>query len=47
MKNSCLLGEKCEDTDDVEHIEYEDNELEVSTTMTNWRSALPNKDKSC
>ena len=40
MRKNYLIGEKCEDTEDVEYIEYE---LEVSTTLRNWRSVLLNR----
>ena len=43
MKKSDLLGEKCENNEDVEYIDYDNNELEVSTTLRNCRSALLNR----
>ena len=37
------LGEKCSDVEDVEYIQHGVNDLEVSSTLRNWRSNLLNR----
>ena len=41
--NKCYLGEKCGDTEDVENIRHETENLEVSSVLMRLRASLLNR----